>query len=78
IEGDRHGEEGTINETKGRDNTVSLPCLAFLDKINLLQSSSPLVILLSHESLEGRETSVHDKFQIAKLPLSQSDISKLL
>lgn len=43
-----------------------------------VQWSSPFVILLSHETLERRETSIHDKFQITKLPLSQSNISELL
>lgn len=79
IEGDGHGEEGTVDETKGRDDTASSYLrVRFRTSSHKPESGSPLVILLAHEALEGRETSVHDKLQVAELPLSQTNVGELL
>lgn len=40
--------------------------------------SSPLVVLLAHEALERRETSVQDEFEVAELPLGQTNVGELL
>ena len=40
--------------------------------------SSPFVVLLAHEALERRETSVQDEFEVAELPLGQTNVGELL
>ena len=43
-----------------------------------MQFNAPIVVLLVHETLERRETTVDDEFEIAKLALVEHDGGELL
>lgn len=44
----------------------------------MLQSDAPIVVLLVHETLERREATVDDEFEIAKLALVEDNGGELL
>ena len=82
VEGDGHGKEITRGESEGVSDADSRARsarpLQGNDMCEKDLDDSRLIVGLVHKSLERRETSIHDKFQITKLPLSQSNISELL
>ena len=44
----------------------------------MLYSDQPIVVLLVHKALQGRETTVHYQLQIAELALVEDDGRELL
>lgn len=42
------------------------------------RGSAPLVVLLAHEALEGREATVEDELEVAQLALRQAEVDELL
>jgi hypothetical protein len=77
IEVDGHREEVAVGETVVLADAGSCQRL-FLVRYSILQSDTPIVVLLVHETLERGEATVDDELEIAKLALVEDDGGELL
>lgn len=75
VEGDGHGEEGAIGETEGGEDAAKWASER-MQGTTRASKNVRLVVGLSHESLEGRETSVEDELEVTKLALRQANVGQ--
>jgi hypothetical protein len=78
VEGDGHREKSAVSETEGLNNAARRGKSVNASKEKENKRDARLVVLLAHEALEGRETTVQDELQVAELALGKTDVGELL